>query len=101
MEDNQNEAILNELKQIRKLLTILAQDKIEVFNEYIENKYLTTDQRKQMYSLFDGTNSLKEIGSQVKTSSEAVRLFAVSLEEAGLLEYEIVNSRQKNPKKLY
>ena len=34
-----------------------------------------------------GQKSLKEIGEEVNTSSEAVRLFAVSLEKAGLIEY--------------
>ncbi len=96
-----NEQILQELKSIRRLLTIFSQDKIEDFNESIKIKYLTTPQRQQMYELFDGTKSLKEISEIVKVSSEAVRQFAVLLEQAGLVEYVIVSSKQKNPKRIF
>jgi len=53
-----------------------------------------------MYDLFDGTRSLKDISDEVKTSSEAVRQFAVSLEKAGHLEY-VTNSKSKCPKRLF
>lgn len=96
-----DERVLNELVSIRKLLTILSQDKLNVFQETIQSKYLTTDQRKKMYELFDGTRSLKEIGDEVGVSSEAVRQFAVSLEKAGLLEYILINTKTKYPKRLF
>ncbi len=95
-----NDKILEELIAIRKMLTILSQDKIADFNEQIRSKYLTTEQRQKMYDLFDGSLSLKEIGEVVGTSSEAVRLFAVSLEKAGLLEY-VTTSKTKFPKRLF
>ena len=95
-----NERILEEIIIIRKMLTILSQDKLALFNDQIRSKFLTTEQRQKMYDLFDGTKSLKEIGEEVNTSSEAVRLFAVSLEKAGLLEY-VVNSKAKCPKRLF
>lgn len=95
-----NEKILEELVAIRKMLTILSQDKLSDFNEQIRAKYLSTEQRQKMYDLFDGTKSMKEIGDEVGTSSEAVRLFAVSLEKAGLIEY-ISNSKSKCPKRLF
>ena len=95
-----NERILDELIAIRKMLTVLSQDKLSDFNEQIKSKYLTTGQRQKMYDLFDGTKSLKEISDEVKTSSEAVRLFAVSLEKAGLIEY-VTNSKSKCPKRLF
>ncbi|RGI41830.1 hypothetical protein DXB43_13375 [Roseburia sp. OM04-10BH] len=100
MDNKINEQILEELIMIRKLLTILSQDKLADFNEQIKNRYLTTEQRKKMYDLFDGTKSLKEIGEEVNTSSEAVRLFAVSLEKAGLIEY-VSNTKAKCPKRLF
>ena len=100
MDNKINEQILDELIMIRKLLTILSQDKLADFNEQIKNRYLTTEQRKKMYDLFDGTKSLKEIGEEVNTSSEAVRLFAVSLEKAGLIEY-VSNTKAKCPKRLF
>lgn len=96
-----NEQVLQELKAIRRLLTILSQDKLEEFNESIKTKYMTTPQRQQMYELFDGTKSLKEISTTVKVSSEAVRQFAVSLEQAGIIEYMIVSGKQKNPKRIF
>ncbi|MBR5222599.1 MAG: hypothetical protein IKV81_00325 [Clostridia bacterium] len=96
-----NQQILEELKAIRRLLTIFSQDKLEEFNENIKTKYLTTPQRQQMYELFDGTKSLKEISTVVNVSSEAVRQFAVSLEQAGLIEYVIVSGKQKNPKRIF
>lgn len=96
-----NEQILQELKSIRKLLTIFTQDKIEDFNESIKTKYLTTPQRQLMYEMFDGTKSLKEISTVVKVSSEAVRQFAVSLEQSGLIEYVIVSNKQRNPKRIF
>ena len=100
MDNKINEQILEEFIMIRKLLTILSQDKLADFNEQIKNRYLTTEQRKKMYDLFDGTKSLKEIGEEVNTSSEAVRLFAVSLEKAGLIEY-VSNTKAKCPKRLF
>lgn len=93
--------ILDELVQVRKLLTILSQDKLQSFNEDIERKYLTTDQRHQMYALFDGDNSYKTIAETVKVSSEAVRLFAVQLEQAGLVEMIEINAKSKNPKRIF
>jgi len=98
---NLDEKILDELIAIRKMLTILSQDKLSNFNEQIRSKYLTTEQRQKMYDLFDGTRSLKEIGDEVNTSSEAVRIFAASLEKAGLLEYIAINSKMKYPKRLF
>lgn len=95
-----SEQILEELVIIRKMLTILSQDKLSDFNEQIKAKYLTTEQRQKMYDFFDGTKTLREIGNEVGTSSEAVRLFAVSLEKAGLLEYVIVG-KSKCPKRLF
>lgn len=100
MDNKINEQILEELIMIRKLLTILSQDKLADFNEQIKNRYLTTEQRKKMYDLFDGTKSLKEIGEEVNTSSEAVRLFAVSLEKAGLLSM-FLTLMAKCPKRLF
>lgn len=96
-----NEKILQELITIRKLLTIFSQDKMEQFNNGIKSKYLTTPQREMMYELFDGTKSLKEIGDIAKTSSEAVRVFASSLEKIGLVEYVEINAKTKYPKKVF
>lgn len=42
-----NERILEELVAIRKMLTILSQDKLSDFNEQLRTKYLTTEQRQK------------------------------------------------------
>ena len=49
MDDFVAQQILNELTQIRKMLTILSQDKLESFNDSINKRFLTTEQRLQMY----------------------------------------------------
>lgn len=97
---NIDERILEELIAIRKLLTIFSQDKLDEFQASIKAKYLTTPQRQQMYDLFDGATSLKEISSTVGTSSEAVRQFAVALEKAGLIEY-VQEGKTKFPKRVF
>lgn len=96
-----NEQILDELKAIRKLLTILSQDKLTAFQENIRSTYLTTPQRQQMYDLFDGTFSQKEIAIKVGISSEGVRQFVVALEQAGLVDQVAINGKQKNPKRIF
>ena len=101
MDDNFESKIYDELVRIRRLLTVLSQDKLMSFNETIEKTYLTTDPRKQMYDLFDGDNSLKMIAETVKVSPQAVGKFAIQLEKAGLLEYITINDRSKNPKRIF
>lgn len=96
-----NERILDELVAIRKMLTILSQDKLADFNNSLKEKYLSTPQREKMYEMFDGTKGLKEIGTEVKVSAEAVRQFAVSLEKAGLIEYVVINAKTRYPKRLF
>jgi len=100
MEDYLTQQILNELTQIRKMLTILSQDKLESFNESINKRFLTTEQRRQMYELFDGENSYKEIADTVGFSSEGVRKFAIQLEQAGLVEL-VPAGKTKNPKRVF
>ncbi len=96
-----NQEILNELKQIRRLLTIFSQDKLDEFYGSIKTKYLTTSQREQMYELFDGTNSMKEIAAIVRVSPQAVGQFVMALEQVGLVEQVLINGRQKNPKRVF
>ena len=102
MDDLYAKKILDELSQIRKLLTILSQDKLQSFNENIEKKYLTTDQRRQMYEMFDGENSYKTIADAVKISFQGVRKFTIQLEQVGLIEFvQATNGKTKNPKRLF
>lgn len=98
---NNEEKILNELIEIRKLLTIFAHDKLNEFNEKIRIKYLTTSERQQMYDLFDGEKTLKDIASEINISAEAVRKFAVALEKDGLITYIRPDAKSKCPKRLF
>ena len=98
---NYDEKIFQELVEIRKLLTIFAQDKLDEFHANIQAKYLTTPERQQMYELFDGEKSLKEISDIVKISLEGVRKFCIILEQAGLIDMIEINKKQKNPKRLF
>ncbi|MBO4941438.1 MAG: hypothetical protein J6D15_04465 [Clostridia bacterium] len=98
---NYDEKIFQELVEIRKLLTIFAQDKLDEFHANIKAKYLTTPERQQMYELFDGEKSLKEISDIVKISLEGVRKFCIILEQAGLIDMIEINKKQKNPKRLF
>lgn len=100
MDDFITKQILNELTQIRKMITILSQDKLESFHDNICQRFLTTEQRRQMYELFDGENSYKDIADIVNISSEGVRRFAVQLEQFGLVELVSVG-KTKNPKRIF
>ena len=100
MDDFVAQQILNELTQIRKMLTILSQDKLESFNDSINKRFLTTEQRRQMYELFDGENSYKAIADVVNISSEGVRKFAFQLEQSVFLELVPVG-KTKNPKRIF
>jgi hypothetical protein len=68
----------------------------------------TSGKQKAVFNLNDygiacameDEKSLKEIGEIVGTSSKAVRLFAVSLEKAGLIEY-ITETKVKCPKRVF
>ena len=91
--------ILEELIQIRKLLTVLSHEKRPELEKKIKKEFLTTESRQKMYDLFDGTKSLKEISEETDTTSEAVRIFASSLEKAGFLDYILIG-KSRNPKKL-
>ena len=101
MDDLYAKQILSELSQIRKLLTILSQDKLQSFNENIQKQYLTTDERKQMYDMFNGENSYKTIADATKVTPDGVRKFAVQLEQVGLVEMVAVNGKSKNPKRTF
>lgn len=101
MDDYIAKQILDELTHVRKLLIVLSQDKLQSFNENIERTYLTTDERRQMYDMFDGENPYKVIADTVKVSSEAVRKFAIQLEKVGLIEFVELNGKAKNPKRVF
>lgn len=80
-----SERIVTELSEIRKLLRILAADKLYEARMKNEQALLTTEPRKRIYELFDGTRNYKEIADQVGVTSEAVRQLAVAAAAKGLV----------------
>ena len=100
MENVYERQILSELIQIRRLLTVLSQDKLDSFTESINKKFLTTSERRQMYEMFDGENSYKAIAVAVNLSAEGVRKFSMQLEQAGLVEL-VAAGKTKNPKRVF
>lgn len=98
MEQNEHDSeITRLLRSIDTSLKILVVKEKAAIIEYISTQYLTTDNRKKMYPLFDGEHSFDEIGEAVKTSRETVRQFAEALEQEGLVEY-VKDGRANKPK---
>lgn len=101
MDESIDRQILDELIRVRKLLTIATQDKLESFNANIERTYLTTEERRLMYDMFDGENSYKTIAEAAKVSPHTVGQFAIQLSRVGLVEFVEINQKSKNPKRAF
>lgn len=96
---NYQHKVLQALDTIITLLKPIHAVASQQAHEIITTQFLTTDQRRAMYDLFDGKHNLAEIAEEVGVSSEAVRLLASEMAEQGLVEM-IPVGRSKNPKKL-
>jgi hypothetical protein len=83
---------LAELKKISKILTLAHAKTIE--DEL--SKYATTDERKRIWILIDGTRMSKDIALSAGIKRRAVDLFLKALETAELIE----NARGKPPKRI-
>jgi hypothetical protein len=75
--------ILEELRHIRQMQTLLAKPVTQKAKVELEEKYLTTPDRRQMYSLADGTQTMMDIARAVGKTKEAVRLLMRDLEAEG------------------
>lgn len=85
--------IYEELVKMRGLLELLASDKIKGQVEQLA----TTDERKRVWALCDGTNSTSEIAEKVAISLRAVQVFLKELQDAGL----IFTERRSYPKRAF
>jgi hypothetical protein len=85
--------IYEEIVKIRELLQLLASDKIKGQVE----RLASTDERKRVWTLCDGTNSTSEIADKVAISLRAVQIFLKELQDAGL----IVIERRGYPKRVF
>lgn len=79
-------AILGELRQIRAVQQLLARASMDELQGKLESRYLTTDERRNMYRLADGRRTVSDIAREVKKTPEAVRQLMAELERAGYVQ---------------
>lgn len=87
-----NEDIINELKNISKLLTFAHSEKIKAELE----KIATNDERKLIWVLIDGIKVNKIIAKKINITERSVRRNIKIFEEAGLVH----NPRRKPASRL-
>jgi len=92
--------INDKLEAIRKILFIQniahRREIIKVLNE----EFLTTDKRKQMYKLFNGNNSIGDIAKKIGVTNESVRLLVDDLEKVEAIEIIKKKGKTKYPLKI-
>lgn len=80
--------ILAELKEIRRIINLLAFEKREELRKKAAEEWgITTKVRQRMFSLMDGQRSLAEIAKATNTSATAVRKFCATLERKGVIRW--------------
>ena len=77
------EQILSELLQEVKLLTVTTK---AVALQRFKADFLTSEQRKQAYELFDGTKTLKEISELINAKLNTLQVFAQQLVQKDLVD---------------
>ena len=82
MSNNEYAELLHELKKITKILTLTNSEKLQ---EEI-GRFATTDERKKIWVLLDGTRQPKDIAQQLKLTPRGVNKFLRVLESADLIE---------------
>ena len=82
METNKIETLLETLLKEVSLLTVSR--KAEALKRF-KKDFLTSDLRKQAYSLFDGTKTLKEISEITGQKQNSMQIFAQLLVEKDLI----------------
>ena len=88
--DNISVLLQNLLDEVRLLTVQPKAMAIERFRK----EYLTSDLRAQMYSAFDGERTLAEISQEIDCKINTLQIFAQSLVESDLVDFQIKgNSR--------
>jgi transposase len=90
--DEVNEALAEELKEITRYLKVLSAN--AVMN--LINKIATTPERQQMWRLADGSLSNEEIAKQIGVTLRTVQYFVQEAENTGLL----VTEKRGYPKRI-
>ncbi len=92
--------INNKLESIRKLLLIkniaCRSEVMKILNE----EFLTTKKRKEMYKLCDGEKSIGDISNILGITHESVRLLVDELEKLGAIEIIKKKGKTKYPLKI-
>lgn len=79
-----NLIMLEELRNIRKLLEILVRGEIYKSLEEIA----TTNERKKIWHLIDGSRSTEDIANTLNITQRAVQIFLQKLNQENLIEFE-------------
>jgi hypothetical protein len=81
------------LRDIRDGVRLIAAAMAEPLRKRLDEEFLSSNQRKQMYKEFDGARSYETIAASAHVTPEAVRQFAVALQQAGLVTLEKQGSK--------
>jgi len=92
--------INDKLEAIRKLLIVQNIAFRKEINKIINDEFLTTDKRKQMYKLFNGNNTIGHIAKILGVTHENVRLLVDDLEKLGAIEIIKKKGKTKYPLKI-
>ena len=79
------DAVLNELKEIRFHLSLLTHELRSRAFGLFEREVLRTDRRISMYRTFDGNRTPAQIGEMTDVSDQGVRDLIKDLESAGFV----------------
>jgi hypothetical protein len=81
------------LRDIRDGVRLIAAAMAEPLRKRLDEEFLTSAQRRKMYREFDGTRPYEQIASSAGVTAEAVRQFAVALQQVGLVTLEKQGSK--------
>jgi hypothetical protein len=87
------------LRDIRDGVWLIAAAMAEPLRKRLATEFLTSPQRKRMYSEFDGTQSYETVSKKVGVTAEAVRQFSVALQKEGFVVF-IKDGARTCPRKL-
>ena len=81
------------LRDIRDGVKLIAAAMAAPLRKRLDEEFLTSNQRKKMYKEFDGSRSYDSIAASSGVTAEAVRQFAVALQQVGLVTLEKQGSK--------
>jgi hypothetical protein len=81
------------LREIRDGVRLIAAAMAEPLRKRLNEEFLTSSQRKKMYKEFDGLKPYETIAAISGVTAEAVRQFAVALQQVGLVALEKQGSK--------